>query len=539
MLKKTFCSVLLLSGVLALAGAPPALVSDSVPDDPPMALPALREPSPQVLALTAFTHFTREKDPAKKLEYLAEMVKHDPRSELALALLYEAPRSMLPPVMPSIYKTACEHPESWMLVNFALLNQKFLPADSPLSGRLSEAALAAMDEPAKLDEKGRVLYRLLLRDRFEQLLQKHDFDAALRLVEERTQQGSLPLEREEAWCFCLSAAEQAPENRRWLGLQSSMRSEFRQKADVLLAGLLQDEASITTEQEVLVRLECYAKAKRPDLVKAFSERNRSRLTVQLRTVDLLREQDPAAALAAALAAEKLARQDDRPLLAQILVYMEMKNYAKAESILPRLRNEEQKFFMQTQIFMYQKKYTELAGVLDTAEVRLLLLPDSKERNARLGHLYFLRLLLAEKIHSQKLLESAENYYRKQGILETPAIANAVGYTLAVLNIRLDEAERLIDIALRAAPNNGAFLDSKGWVLFRKGNLAGAEEYLLKALNSEEIKAGAAATFDHLGDVKAAQKDIPAAREYYKKALAAPLTPDFDPATVQSKLEKLQ
>jgi tetratricopeptide (TPR) repeat protein len=59
--------------------------------------------------------------------------------------------------------------------------------------------------------------------------------------------------------------------------------------------------------------------------------------------------------------------------------------------------------------------------------------------------------------------------------------NALGYSLADRNERLDEAQELIDKALQLAPDDPFILDSKGWVLFRKGDTDGALDVLKKAL----------------------------------------------------------
>ncbi len=45
---------------------------------------------------------------------------------------------------------------------------------------------------------------------------------------------------------------------------------------------------------------------------------------------------------------------------------------------------------------------------------------------------------------------------------------------------LAEAERLIDEALAMEPENPNFLDTKGWVLYRRGRLDEALEYLERA-----------------------------------------------------------
>lgn len=64
--------------------------------------------------------------------------------------------------------------------------------------------------------------------------------------------------------------------------------------------------------------------------------------------------------------------------------------------------------------------------------------------------------------------------------DDPAILNALGYSLADDNVQLDRAEKLIQAALRATPDNPAYLDSLGWVKFRRGDAAGALPLLERA-----------------------------------------------------------
>jgi tetratricopeptide (TPR) repeat protein len=74
--------------------------------------------------------------------------------------------------------------------------------------------------------------------------------------------------------------------------------------------------------------------------------------------------------------------------------------------------------------------------------------------------------------------------------------NALGYSLADRNERLDEAQQLIDKALQLAPEDPFILDSKGWVLFRRGDAAGALDVLKKAFGIRADPEIAA----HLGEV---------------------------------------
>lgn len=74
--------------------------------------------------------------------------------------------------------------------------------------------------------------------------------------------------------------------------------------------------------------------------------------------------------------------------------------------------------------------------------------------------------------------------------------NALGYSLAERNTRLDEAKQLILKALEYAPNDPNITDSLGWVEFRSGNLAEALRILQTAFRANPNAEFAA----HLGEV---------------------------------------
>jgi len=86
--------------------------------------------------------------------------------------------------------------------------------------------------------------------------------------------------------------------------------------------------------------------------------------------------------------------------------------------------------------------------------------------------------------------------------------NALGYTLADRNIRLQEAYDLIRRALTLAPDDGFIVDSLGWVQFRLGRLDAARESLQRAYRLKADPDVAA----HLGEVLWALGDRAAARE---------------------------
>ncbi len=66
--------------------------------------------------------------------------------------------------------------------------------------------------------------------------------------------------------------------------------------------------------------------------------------------------------------------------------------------------------------------------------------------------------------------------------DDPEVANNLAYMLAEQGEDLLRAEELVRQALRNDPQNGAYLDSLGWVLYRRGDFAGAFEWLVEAAN---------------------------------------------------------
>ena len=97
--------------------------------------------------------------------------------------------------------------------------------------------------------------------------------------------------------------------------------------------------------------------------------------------------------------------------------------------------------------------------------------------------------------------------------ESANALNALGYTLADRTRKFREAERLIDKALEKEPDNAAIIDSKGWVLFRRGKLTEAREQLERAYEMFPDPEVAA----HLGEVLWRLGEREEARELLEQA----------------------
>ena len=95
-----------------------------------------------------------------------------------------------------------------------------------------------------------------------------------------------------------------------------------------------------------------------------------------------------------------------------------------------------------------------------------------------------------------------------------AAYNALGYSFADRNVKLPEAQTLLETAVKLAPDDHYMLDSLGWVHYRLGNLDKAAEFLRKAYAVQADPEIAA----HLGEVLWKQGKLEEAKKLWASAL---------------------
>ncbi len=128
-------------------------------------------------------------------------------------------------------------------------------------------------------------------------------------------------------------------------------------------------------------------------------------------------------------------------------------------------------------------------------------------------LLYARALTAEYIDRVDLLES-DLLIILQSDPDHANALNALGYTLADRGLRINEAEKYVERAYQLKPNDPAVMDSMGWIQFRKGNYAEAENFLRKALNLMDD----AEIIGHLGELLWAQGNYEEARNLLREAM---------------------
>jgi tetratricopeptide (TPR) repeat protein len=114
----------------------------------------------------------------------------------------------------------------------------------------------------------------------------------------------------------------------------------------------------------------------------------------------------------------------------------------------------------------------------------------------------------------------------------PYVLNYLGYSWAVKRQHIAEARTMIEQALQAVPNDGAIVDSLGYVMLQQGQAQAAVTTLTKAVNLEPDDPTINA---HLGDAYAAAGDHLQAVFQWRRALQL----GADPGLTSELLAKLQ
>ena len=213
----------------------------------------------------------------------------------------------------------------------------------------------------------------------------------------------------------------------------------------------------------------------------------------------------------------------RAIMRQAFLFAELGDVNEARNVLAHLRIQtdssikSQSYQAEAQILQDAGQVDEAMQVLNKA---LTILPEDVA-------LRYMRGLLAVTLDQ---LELAEGDFRQIIDIdpENAAALNALGYTLADVTDRYDEAEGLIHRAYELQPNESSIIDSMGWIAYRKGRLPEAERYLRLAWRTTKAAEIAA----HLGEVLwvSGQKDE--ARKFWKSGMRADNTNEVLVNTLQ-------
>jgi tetratricopeptide (TPR) repeat protein len=182
------------------------------------------------------------------------------------------------------------------------------------------------------------------------------------------------------------------------------------------------------------------------------------------------------------------------------------------------------------LMVLQAEQKEYMKAVETARQFEILALKNGDTNLLNGQFYYQYAAFYERTGQ---LETAQKLFLTA--IETgeetlvPSAKNYIAYMWAERGEKLDEGLKLVQEALTVDPENGAFLDTLGWIYYMQGRYAKALKELKKAsLVTEDDST----VWEHLGDTYLKLGNLDEASKHWKKAL------DLDPES-QRLIDRLK
>ena len=191
-------------------------------------------------------------------------------------------------------------------------------------------------------------------------------------------------------------------------------------------------------------------------------------------------------------------------------HTKIKRYEESNKILQPITNSGNPnvYFVQGMNYFALENYKESISFL-TKAIDI----DPKNPNY-----YFFRATVYEK---EKQLKETINDLQKSIEMDNTNAAtyNFLGYLYTENNMELAQAYEYIKRAVELEPDNGAYQDSLGWVLFKMEKLKESLHHLNLAVQIMlDKKEDDPVVYDHLGDVFLRLNDLENANENWKKSV---------------------
>lgn len=127
--------------------------------------------------------------------------------------------------------------------------------------------------------------------------------------------------------------------------------------------------------------------------------------------------------------------------------------------------------------------------------------------------------IATLYYATRQLGKAEEHYRNAIALkpDSAEALNNLAYLLAERNQKIDDALSMAKIAVNLEPSNASYLDTMGWLYYRKGQLDKALDLLLK---SAQLAPGQGEILMHIGIIYLEKGQVSTSIDYLKQAWKA-------------------
>jgi len=181
-------------------------------------------------------------------------------------------------------------------------------------------------------------------------------------------------------------------------------------------------------------------------------------------------------------------------------------------------------FAKASYLYFMERYAESVTFLQKVEAK------AKEAKQDLSESFY--MTYGSALERSGEIQKAEEVFRT-GLEKYPKshyMLNYLAYMWAEAGINLEEGIELVKKALEAEPENGAYLDTLGWLLFKKGDSKSALEWIQKAdnfLKEDPV------ILEHLGDIYEAIGE----KEKAKEAFIRSYKKDSSRNVIKEKLQK--
>jgi tetratricopeptide (TPR) repeat protein len=236
-----------------------------------------------------------------------------------------------------------------------------------------------------------------------------------------------------------------------------------------------------------------------------------------------------AVLAPVPASDPLAASVD---LRRAVLYDRLDNTDEALRILGKLEvshpDRPEPWTMQGAILRGRHRYAEAVTAYDKA----IALAGTPTRAT--WPLFYERGIAEERSHQWPLAEA--DFLRALDLSpDEPSVLNYLGYSWTEMGHDLPRARQMIQRAFEQRPNDGAIIDSLGWIMLRQGDVAGAVKSLERAV---ELQPEDATINGHLGDAYAAAGRKVEAQFQWRRALTLNPEPE-DVPKLEAKLHNAE
>lgn len=196
----------------------------------------------------------------------------------------------------------------------------------------------------------------------------------------------------------------------------------------------------------------------------------------------------------------LSGYSDRPYADSLIKYSE-----KAMRLFP---NVAAMSYFNSVGYMNKKDYTHAIVAIK----RAIDMQPETDRPV-MGNMYS---LLGDIYHSNKQDDLSDKAFAKSLEFDpsNASVLNNYSYYLSERGVKLDEAEKMSQKSLDLRPGEGTFMDTYGWIQYKKGNYLKAKDYVERAIKLAGDKADAT-LYDHLGNICYQLNEKTKAVEYWK------------------------